>query len=114
MLYFWIASGATMSKIILASVQFTNTVIQTQIQIQIKIQIQKLKYSLWWSAKKTQHMPYFWIAGGSTMSKIILPSVQFTNTGMQRQIQIHNPGGSLLVIFLLGFGSFPKNYRIGL
>ena len=87
-------------KIILPSVQFTNTGIQTQIQIH--------KYSLWWSGKKTQHMPYLWIASGSTMSKIILPSVQFTNTGMQMQIQIHNPGGSLLVIFLLGFGSFPK------
>ena len=40
------------------SVQFTNTGIQIQIQIQIQIH----KYCLWWSAKKYQHVPYFWLA----------------------------------------------------
>ena len=95
-------------KIILPSVQFLNTgiqikiPIQIQIQIQTQIQIQIHKYSLWWSARKSQHMLYFWIARGSTMSKIILPSVQFTNTGIHIQIQIHNTGESFLwFIFLV-------------
>ena len=63
-------------KIILPSVQFLNTgiqikiPIQIQIQIQTQIQIQIHKYSLWWSARKTQHMLHFWIADGSRMSKM--------------------------------------------
>ena len=36
----------------------------------------KYKYSLWWSTRKTQHMLYFLIAGGSMISKIT-----FTNMG---------------------------------
>ena len=38
----------------------------------------KYKYSLWSSTRMTQQMLYFWIAGGSMMSKVIFPSVRFT------------------------------------
>ena len=43
------------------------------------------KYSIWRSARKTQHVVYFWKEDCSRISKIIFPCVERTNT----KIQIH-------------------------
>ena len=43
------------------------------------------KYSIWRSARKTQHMVYFWKEDCSRISKIISPCAEHTNT----KIQIH-------------------------
>ena len=62
------ATGFTLHKY-----KYTNT--NTQIH----------KYSVWQNDRNTQHMLYFWTAGGSRMSKMIFWTVRYTNT----QIQIH-------------------------
>ena len=52
----------------------------TQIQ---KIQIQNTqihKYSIWRSARKTQHVVYFWKEDCSSISKMIFPCVRRANT----------------------------------
>ena len=43
------------------------------------------KYSIWRSARKTQHVVYFWKEDCSRISKIIFPRAERTNT----KIQIH-------------------------
>ena len=45
-----------------------------QIHKYINTNSQIHEYSLWRSARNTQHMLYFWTAGGSRMSKMIFPS----------------------------------------
>ena len=62
MLYFRKAQGPRTSKLIFPTVKYTNT--NSQIH----------KYSLWQSARNTQHMLYYGTAGGSRMSKMIFPS----------------------------------------
>ena len=56
--------------------KYKNT--NTKIQIQ-KIQIQNTqihKYSIWRSARKTQHVVYFWKEDFSRISKIIIPCAE--------------------------------------
>ena len=43
------------------------------------------KYSIWRSARKTQHVVYFWKEDCSRISKIIFPCVERTNTKIQIQ-----------------------------
>ena len=48
------------------------------------------KYSIWRSARKTQHVVYFWREDCSTITKIIFPCVKHANTKIQIQnTQIH-------------------------
>ena len=48
------------------------------------------KYSIWRSARKTQHVVYFWKEDCSRISKIIFPCAERTNTKIQIQnTQIH-------------------------
>ena len=43
------------------------------------------KYIIWWGARKTQHVLYFWKEDCSRISKMIFPWVKHANT----KIQIH-------------------------
>ena len=47
------------------------------------------KYSIWGSARKTQHVVYFWKEDCSRISKIIFPHAERTNT-KNTNTQIHN------------------------
>ena len=48
------------------------------------------KYSIWRSARKTQHVVYFWKEDCSRISKIIFRCAERTNTKIQKQnTQIH-------------------------
>ena len=83
MQYFWKALGPRTSKLIFPIVKYTNT------------QIQIHKYSLWGSARNTQNMLYFLIAGGWRMSKNSIPKCSIpkyrntdANTRTNTQIQL--------------------------
>ena len=71
MLYFWKVKGPRTSKMIFWTVRYTNT--NSQIHI----------YSLWWSARNTQHVLYFWKAKGPRTSNMIFWTVKYTNTNAQ-------------------------------
>ena len=57
----------------------------TQIHKHKYTKTQRHVYSIWQSARKTQHVLYFWKEACSRISKITFPCVKLTNT----KIQIH-------------------------
>ena len=57
---------------------YTNTNAQIHKYKFTKTQIHK--YSIWQNDRNTQHMLYFWTAGGSRMSKMIIPSILIRDT----------------------------------
>ena len=62
----------------------------TKIQLHKYTNTQIHKYGIWQSARKTQHVVYFWKEDCSRVSKIIFPCVKLANTKIQIQnTQIH-------------------------
>ena len=78
MLYFLKAKGPRTSKMIFWTVNYTNT--NSQIHKYKFRKTQMHKYSIWQNDRNTQLMLYFWTAGGSRMSKMIIPSILIQDT----------------------------------
>ena len=60
-----------------------NDILDCQIHKYTNTNSQIHKYSLWWSARNTQHVLYFWKAKGPRTSNMIFWTVKYTNTNVQ-------------------------------
>ena len=81
---------------------YTNTNAQIHKYKFTKTQIHK--YSIWQNDRNTQHMLYFWTAGGSRMSKMIIPSVLIRDIQLTfaRSHQVYNILIRSLAMFYCG------------
>ena len=77
--YFWKEDCSEVSKMIFTCVKRANTKIQLHKYTNTQIH----KYGIWQSARKTQHVVYFWKEDCSRIWKMIFPCVKHANTKIQ-------------------------------